>query len=765
MKTIRKSSYSLYSRQPEKNNTKKKFWTIFVLTTVALFFVYCFLRPSDTGVLGTFLNNIFTKFCGLTRFFIPLIMFYWVWYSLKSKKQNLTTDIVLSIILFILVSGIVRVFVEILHFSSEEITKYAGWLGNNVMEVFHRIFGKIFGSIVVIMLTLYVLTVMFEISLVDLIDSAYVTIIEDVRRWYNEIKIKKPQKVVQSRYEKMNRVVQPAQNIKETLTIPKEKLVQSIQPKDKEPEIDTKEIKSKIKQKLSVEPEEKIKPEEQKEIIQKVEYKLPPVSLLTLETQQTATQINLESQAKQLENVLKEFDIEAKVVNISSGPTVTMYELELSAGIRVQSVVALKDNIALRMKAESIRIVAPLPGRGTIGVEISNPKTKIVKIRELLESEEYMNLSKEMQLPIAIGKTVDGKPYIADITPMPHLLIAGATGSGKSVCVHAIIISLLYKCSFDELKLVLIDPKRLELIAYNGIPHLYDPTKEPQNVKVITSPKEAAKVLTALVKVMEQRYEKFAHYGVRNIEGYNELVLSENCPKEIYKKKEYYIVVIIDEFADLILTVPKEVEDAIQRLAQMARAVGIHLILATQRPSVDVITGVIKANFSSRIAFQVLSKVDSRVILDTIGAEELLGRGDMLFLPTGAAKPIRLQGAYVSQKEIENVVEFIKQQKIQPDYIPVVKVLSQQLPKERELEQRQSLYEALKLINERKRVSQDLLKAYFRSSAKATDILSLLEIKGFIYKPEGTNRWSINFDKVNEELAIFESEKGKQEVS
>jgi S-DNA-T family DNA segregation ATPase FtsK/SpoIIIE len=355
-----------------------------------------------------------------------------------------------------------------------------------------------------------------------------------------------------------------------------------------------------------------------------------------------------------------------------------------------------------------------------------------------------------MKLPIAVGKTVEGKSYVTDIVSMPHLLVAGATGSGKSVGIHSIIISLLYRCSPDKLKFLLIDPKRLELTVYNGIPHLYDPNKDPSNVEVITNAKEAAKSLTALVKVMEQRYEKFAKVGVRNIDGYNELMKSKN------EQEEFYIVVVIDEFADLILTVPKEVEDSIQRLAQMARAVGIHLVLATQRPSVDVITGVIKANFSARMAFQVLSKTDSRVILDTIGAEELLGKGDMLFLPSGEPRPVRLQGSYVSEEEIRSIVNFIKSQGWKADYLSLVK--TEDIPREKDVKEIQNLYKALLLIKERRRVSQDLLKAHFGSSSKASDILSLLEVKGFIYKPEGTNRWSINFDKVEEELKNFKLE-------
>ena len=750
-----KYSRRLYS----KSGSSKNLLLLTGIIFFGIFISYGFLRPQDTGFLGQEINDIFYKFSGVGRFFIPVLIFYWVWYNLKSKKHNFKTDLFLSLVLFILASGIIKVGCNILNLSGE----YAGWLGNNVLAIFSRIFGVIFGSISIIISFIYVSSLMFEISLSELFWKIYTTIVADIQNWYKEISVLRAKKKVEKEVEQSkkisrysNREQMPNTKLTEKKDILKKEQKQLYDEKQSFLTSDKNKVEKQnfaTTKNLSKQSIDKQNVERQKVTITvaKNNYILPSLDLLSIEQVKQAQPVDLESRALLLENSLKEFEINAKVVNISTGPVVTMYELELEPGVKVQSVLALRDNISMAMRSDSVRIIAPLADRGTIGIEIPNPKSRVVKIREIFDSEEYKSCVANMKLPIAIGKTVDGKSYVSDIVSMPHLLIAGATGSGKSVGVHSIIISLLYKCSSDNLKFLMIDPKRLELTVYNGIPHIYDPNKEPSNAQVITSSREAAKSLSGLVKIMEQRYEKFAKVGVRNIEGYNELMKSKN------EQEEFYIVVVIDEFADLMLTVPKEVEDSIQRLAQMARAVGIHLILATQRPSVDVITGVIKANFSARIAFQVLSKTDSRVILDTIGAEELLGRGDMLFLPAGEPRSVRLQGAYISEKEIHSVVNFIKSQGFMANYESLIKTM-EEFPKEKEVKRTQDLYNALLLIKERRRISQDLLKAHFGSSSKASDILSLLEVKGFIYKPEGTNRWNINLDKIDEELKNFESE-------
>lgn len=731
------NKYTIFYTKTAKKSGKPNFWFVVVVIILGLFLFYCNIRPQDTGVVGRNVSQLMNKVFGVTRFFIPFVLFYWLWYMFKSKLRRLKTDIVLTILIILLLSATVKVVLKILNFPPQEVDKLSGFVGSTIYFVAENVFGPFFGSVLIVLLLIYIFTVLFELSIVEMVENVYNSLVEDVKHWVTELSTVKKgqQRSPVSRYEKQ-RSETVTKIEKQTITVQQKVDTQKTTTVTAEPEHFVTEVKK-------TQPPTK-----------KATYTLPTVDILEEYPIEQPPQEDFEQNAKNLENVLKEFDINAKVVNISPGPVVTLYEIELEPGVKLQSVYAIKDNIALRMKTSSIHINGPLPGRGTIGIEIPNKNLQIVPLRKVLQSKEYKEMSKKMKLPIVLGETIDGKIYVDDIVPMPHMLIAGATGSGKSVCIHSIIMSLLFRCYPDELKLVLIDPKRLELLHYNGIPHLYNPNCDPQDVKVITTAKEAANVLSSLVKVMEQRYEKFAAACVRNIESYNEQAKSRGL------SQEFYIVVIIDEFADLILTVPKEVEDAIQRLAQMARAVGIHLILATQRPSVDVITGVIKANFSCRIAFQVLSKTDSRVILDIAGAEDLLGRGDMLYLPTGAPKPIRLQGVYVSEKDIENVVNFIKSQNIPAQYEPITKTRSVTTTvKEREIEQKENLYSALVLIKQRRRVSQDLLKAHFRSSSKASDILSLLEVYGFIYKPEGTNRWSINFDRVEEAIKNYEQYK------
>ncbi len=356
-----------------------------------------------------------------------------------------------------------------------------------------------------------------------------------------------------------------------------------------------------------------------------------------------------------LEKTLAEFGITASVVQVTQGPTVTRYEIQPAPGVKVAKISSLENDIAMCMKAESVRIIAPVPGKGTVGLEIPNKKAKPVYLREMLETDAFKN--HPSPLAFALGMTISGEPYISDLAAMPHVLIAGRTGSGKSVCLNSIICSILFRMTPDKVKFLMVDPKRVELNVYQAIPHLLAP--------VVCEPRKAAAALTWAVEQMDERYRKLASLGVRNIDGYNAIVQSEKPhPKAIGRQLDYmpHIVIVIDELADLMLIARNEVEDNIIRLAQMSRAVGMHLILATQRPSVNVITGIIKANFPSRVAFQVSSKVDSRTILDAMGAEALLGRGDMLFSPGGSPKPIRLQGCYLSDQEVESTADWVRAQ-------------------------------------------------------------------------------------------------------
>jgi len=384
-------------------------------------------------------------------------------------------------------------------------------------------------------------------------------------------------------------------------------------------------------------------------------YRPPPLSLFESPPsgEVTTPPEELSSNSAILEQKLLDFGVEGKVTEVHPGPVITRYELEPAPGIKVNRIVNLADDLALALKALSVRVIAPIPGKAVVGVEIPNKNRAIVYLKELLSSSQFQN--SPSWLSLALGKDIAGNPYVVDLAGMPHLLIAGATGAGKSVCINALIISMICKASPDQVKFLLIDPKMVELSAFNGLPHLAD--------VVITDTKEAARKMVQLVSHMEERYRLLAAKGVRNIAAYNRLTEEEaegQGDEAVTPPPLPFLVVIIDELADLMMTASAEVETAVTRLAQMARGVGIHLILATQRPSVDVITGLIKANFPSRISFQVSSKTDSRTILDMNGAEQLLGNGDMLYLPPGSSKPVRIHGCYVTDEEIARVVSFLK---------------------------------------------------------------------------------------------------------
>lgn len=393
----------------------------------------------------------------------------------------------------------------------------------------------------------------------------------------------------------------------------------------------------------------------------KPSYTYPPLTLLKQvknSKNRDADQI-LHETAIHLQQILRDFGVGVTVTNVSQGPSVTRYELQPDQGVKVSKIVSLADDIKLNLAVADVRIEAPIPGKAAVGIEVPNAENSIVSFRELISSSEFKN--HKSKIAFAVGKDIAGKIMVADIGKMPHLLIAGATGSGKSVCINTLIMSILYKADPEEVKLIMIDPKVVELSVYNGIPHLFIP--------VVTDPKKAAGALNWAVAEMTNRYKLFADYNVRNLQGYNEKIKGiEDIEDENKPKKLPQIIIVVDELADLMMVAPGEVEDAICRLAQLARAAGIHLIIATQRPSVNVITGLIKANMPSRIAFAVSSGVDSRTILDMNGAEKLLGKGDMLFYPYGYPKPVRVQGAFVSDEEVGAVVEFLKDNNVETSY-------------------------------------------------------------------------------------------------
>ncbi|WP_088005975.1 FtsK/SpoIIIE family DNA translocase [Indiicoccus explosivorum] len=459
------------------------------------------------------------------------------------------------------------------------------------------------------------------------------------------------------------------------------------------------------------------------------DYQLPPLSLLSppLDSDQSGEVAGIQQNARKLEKTFQSFGVRAKVTQIHLGPAVTKYEIMPDTGVKVSKIVNLHDDLALALAARDIRIEAPIPGKSAIGIEVPNSEVAVVSLREVLESDE--NNRPDKKLLFGLGRDVSGKAVLAELNKMPHLLVAGSTGSGKSVCINGIITSILMRAKPHEVKMMMIDPKMVELNVYNGIPHLLAP--------VVTDPRKAAQALKKVVSEMERRYELFSHTGTRNIEGYNEYVQVFNEENEEKHPKLPYIVVIVDELADLMMVASSEVEDAITRLAQMARAAGIHLVIATQRPSVNVITGVIKANIPSRIAFAVSSAVDSRTILDAGGAEKLLGRGDMLFLGSGASKPVRVQGAFLSDAEVEKITDFaIEQQKAQYQEEMIPGETDDAAPDE----ETDEIYdEAVQLVAEMQTASVSMLQRRFRVGySRAARIIDQMEQRGVVGPYEGS---------------------------
>jgi len=478
------------------------------------------------------------------------------------------------------------------------------------------------------------------------------------------------------------------------------------------------------------------------EISQEVEdedYELPPSSLLSepKATDQSGEYKKIENNITILEKTFKSFGVNAKVVKASLGPSVTKFEIEPAIGVKVSKIVNLSDDIALALAAKDIRMEAPIPGKSLIGIEVPNETVSTVAFKEMVE-EAPAHPDRLLEVPL--GRDISGKIQTVDLTKMPHLLVAGSTGSGKSVSINGIITSILMQAKPHEVKLMMVDPKMVELNVYNGIPHLLTP--------VVTNPKKAAQALQKVVKEMEERYEKFAATGVRNITGYNEMIKQRNQTEEQKYPTMPFIVVIVDELADLMMVASNEVEDAITRLAQMARAAGIHMILATQRPSVDVITGIIKANVPSRVAFAVSSGTDSRTIIDSNGAEKLLGRGDMLFLPMGENKGIRVQGAFISDHEVEEVVKFVTDQQ-SANYEEKMMVTDEEVANDKKEESEDELYDqARDLVVDMQTASVSLLQRRFRIGYnRAARLVDELEANNVVGASEGSKPRKVLVDK------------------
>ena len=686
------------SKGKRSKKSKNSSMNLGVIVTIIFSVLLTVLIYTESGYLGILLSDFFGGMFGVIKYIVPIGSFaVAIKMACKDDDDYISSKIFQYALLLIFIAVILSVY-EIyngeinIEQNISEVVKDAYALGENnigggalgtiaAVPLF-KLFGKIGTIILSIGVSLILFAVTFGVDISEMISNWIQSGVERRREKHEERMLAREEE--EARREEIHREGKRVKTIKENrkayLEIDDEKELQPEQIKinlngraveeetkgrkkfkhekddlvplgmEETPKMEPDYIEGNLFKKEEEKKEEKVKEVLQLEHAVAVEdehYEYPPIELLSKGSKKAIKggAKALTDIATRLQKTLYSFGVQAKVENVSVGPAITRYELKPAEGVRVSKIANLADDIALNLAAETIRIEAPIPGKQAVGIEVPNTEKETVHFREVVESDEFQN--SKSKLSVALGKDVAGNMEIADIAKMPHALIAGATGSGKSVCINTIITSIIYKAKPSEVKFVMVDPKVVELSVYNGIPHLLIP--------VVTDPKKAAGALAWAVQEMDNRYNLFAQKGVRDLKGYNALAEKEDGTGKLPQ-----IVIIIDELADLMMVAAKEVEDSICRLAQKARAAGMHLIIATQRPSVDVITGIIKANIPSRIAFAVSSQVDSRTILDQIGAEKLLGKGDMLFYPSGAPKPVRVQGAFVSDEEVEKIVSFIK---------------------------------------------------------------------------------------------------------
>ena len=686
------------SKGKRSKKSKNSSMNLGVIVTIIFSVLLTVLIYTESGYLGILLSDFFGGMFGVIKYIVPIGSFaVAIKMACKDDDDYISSKIFQYALLLIFIAVILSVY-EIyngeinIEQNISEVVKDAYALGENnigggalgtiaAVPLF-KLFGKIGTIILSIGVSLILFAVTFGVDISEMISNWIQSGVERRREKHEERMLAREEE--EARREEIHREGKRVKTIKENrkayLEIDDEKELQPEQIKinlngraveeetkgrkkfkhekddlvplgmEETPKMEPDYIEGNLFKKEEEKKEEKVKEVLQLEHAVAVEdehYEYPPIELLSKGTKKAIKggAKALTDIATRLQKTLYSFGVQAKVENVSVGPAITRYELKPAEGVRVSKIANLADDIALNLAAETIRIEAPIPGKQAVGIEVPNTEKETVHFREVVESDDFQD--SKSKLSVALGKDVAGNMEIADIAKMPHALIAGATGSGKSVCINTIITSIIYKAKPSEVKFVMVDPKVVELSVYNGIPHLLIP--------VVTDPKKAAGALAWAVQEMDNRYNLFAQKGVRDLKGYNALAEKEDGTGKLPQ-----IVIIIDELADLMMVAAKEVEDSICRLAQKARAAGMHLIIATQRPSVDVITGIIKANIPSRIAFAVSSQVDSRTILDQIGAEKLLGKGDMLFYPSGAPKPTRVQGAFVSDEEVEKIVSFIK---------------------------------------------------------------------------------------------------------
>ena len=686
-------------RKSKGRKSKKSSMNFGVISTIIFSILLTVLIYTESGYAGILLSDFFGGMFGIIKYVVPIGSFaVAIKMACKDDDGYISSKIFQYSLLLIFIAVILSAY-EIyngeinIEQNISEVVKDAYTLGENsigggalgtiaAVPLF-KLFGKVGTIILSVGISLILFAVTFGIDISEIISNWIQSGVE--RRKERHEERMQARSEGEERREEIRREGKKAKVIKENRKSYLEVEEKGIEPEQIKINLNGRTIEEEnnnkgrrkfrhekddlvplgMEEKTKMEPdyiegnlfkkEEEKKEEKVKEVLQlehamAVEdehYEYPPVELLSKGTKKAIKggAKALTEVATRLQKTLYSFGVQAKVENVSVGPAITRYELKPAEGVRVSKIANLADDIALNLAAETIRIEAPIPGKQAVGIEVPNTEKETVHFRDVVESEAFQD--SKSKLSVALGKDVAGNMEIADIAKMPHALIAGATGSGKSVCINTIITSIIYKAKPSEVKFVMVDPKVVELSVYNGIPHLLIP--------VVTDPKKAAGALAWAVQEMDNRYNLFAQKGVRDLKGYNALVEKEDGVGKLPQ-----IVIIIDELADLMMVAAKEVEDSICRLAQKARAAGMHLIIATQRPSVDVITGIIKANIPSRIAFAVSSQVDSRTILDQVGAEKLLGKGDMLFYPSGAPKPVRVQGAFVSDDEVEKIVSFVK---------------------------------------------------------------------------------------------------------
>ena len=720
--------------------------TIWVVCLIVISILLAFLIYSEAGYIGETLGPVLGGLMGFIKYILPVGIFMVAISIACNKKDYVVTKLIQYGICLLCISIMLCVFqinsgnlyidgdfwdgVKNAYELGEE-NKGGGAIGSIVAITLVKLMGEMGTLILSAGVAIVLLVFILEIDVNGWIANKY-------EAWKSEKKERRTG-VAKERTREVRIKEEPPTVLDDQITIdiPEfTKLHNEENKKKAEPTNDIDYIEANLFKQQKEEKQEKTKEVltlDHTLTVEDEHYEFPPIEMLEKGAKTTrGGKKSVTETAARLQKTLYNFGVSAKVEKVSVGPAITRYELKPAEGVRVSKIAKLADDIALNLAAESIRIEAPIPGKQAVGIEVPNKENEMVHLRDIIDSDKFTNAGSK--LAMALGKDVAGEEVVTDIAKMPHVLIAGSTGSGKSVCINTLITSIIYKAKPSEVKMVMIDPKVVELSVYNGIPHLLIP--------VVTDPKKAAGALEWAVQEMVKRYSLFAAKGVRDIKGYN-----EELEKEDGGEKLPQIIIIIDELADLMMVAAKEVEDAICRLAQMARAAGMHLVIATQRPSVDVITGIIKANIPSRIAFAVSSQVDSRTILDGAGAEKLLGKGDMLFYPIGASKPTRVQGAFVSDKEVEKIVDFVKPASGETVYSAnVLEQIENANKTDRELDEKDPeddtdpfLNDAIETVIEIGQASTSFIQRRFKVGyARAGRIIDQMEARGIISGYQGS---------------------------